>query len=48
MSETKFDTHTEPQAKLWSCFLTADEKTEGSRPNGIVAYIKEFFKYPTF
>jgi hypothetical protein len=46
MSETKFPTHTEPQAKLSSCtfsflcFLTADEKTEGSGLNSLTHIIK--------
>jgi hypothetical protein len=41
MSETKFHTNTEPQAKLSSCiflflsFLTADKKAKGSGPNGM-------------
>jgi hypothetical protein len=43
MSETKFHTNTEPQAKLALYiliykFLTADEKTEGSGLNGSKLY----------
>jgi hypothetical protein len=39
MSQTKFDTHTEPQAKLQSCTFylsssTATESAEGSGPIG--------------
>jgi hypothetical protein len=44
MSETKFHTQAEPQAKLsffifqFLSFLTVDEKTEGSGPNGSKHY----------
>jgi hypothetical protein len=49
MSETKFYTHTERQAKLSSCiflflsFLIGDEKTEGSEPNDSKHYQNSTF-----
>jgi hypothetical protein len=51
MSETKFHTHIEPQAKLWSCIFyflrcsTADERTEGSGMNGRKHYQNSIYTY---